>query len=152
MWILCTLLLLMMSFDIFICCFIRCLSADSWGVTIVLLLTHGLCSVMCPYSAQGFVCLTVECICCSPKPIQYNERMRPGQAQMICASFSPGGMFLAAGSADHHVRWVPCKCLLSCWRVVWYRQEFDVSCSNLLSALCTWAQSNVCLVIIHQIS
>ena len=30
--------------------------------------------------------------------------MRPGQAQMICASFSPGGMFLAAGSADHHVR------------------------------------------------
>lgn len=39
-----------------------------------------------------------------PKPIQYNERMRPGQAQMICASFSPGGMFLAAGSADHHVR------------------------------------------------
>jgi len=23
---------------------------------------------------------------------------------MICASFSPGGIFLAAGSADHHVR------------------------------------------------
>lgn len=44
--------------------------------------------------------------CYSSKPIQYNERMRPGQAQMICASFSPGGMFLAAGSADHHVRWV----------------------------------------------
>ncbi|XP_066999443.2 bromodomain and WD repeat-containing protein 3 [Anabrus simplex] len=39
-----------------------------------------------------------------PKPIQYNERMRPGHSQMICASFSPGGMFLAAGSADHHVR------------------------------------------------
>ncbi|XP_044740544.1 bromodomain and WD repeat-containing protein 3 isoform X3 [Chrysoperla carnea] len=38
------------------------------------------------------------------KPLQYHERMRPGQAQMICASFSPGGMFLAAGSADHHVR------------------------------------------------
>lgn len=38
------------------------------------------------------------------RPIQYNERMRPGQAQMICASFSPGGMFLAAGSGDHHVR------------------------------------------------
>lgn len=30
--------------------------------------------------------------------------MRPGQAQMICAAFSPGGAFLAAGSADHHVR------------------------------------------------
>lgn len=30
--------------------------------------------------------------------------MRPGQAQMICSSFSPGGTFLATGSADHHVR------------------------------------------------
>ncbi|XP_039288557.1 bromodomain and WD repeat-containing protein 3 isoform X2 [Nilaparvata lugens] len=38
------------------------------------------------------------------RALQYNERLRPGQAQMICASFSPGGMFLAAGSADHHVR------------------------------------------------
>ena len=28
----------------------------------------------------------------------------PGGAQMICASFSPGGLFLATGSADHHVR------------------------------------------------
>ena len=25
-------------------------------------------------------------------------------AQMICASFSPGGLFMATGSADHHVR------------------------------------------------
>lgn len=39
-----------------------------------------------------------------PKPIQYHEKMRPGQAQMICASFSSGGAFMAAGSADHHVR------------------------------------------------
>lgn len=30
--------------------------------------------------------------------------MRPGQAQMVCAAFSPGGHFLAAGSADHNVR------------------------------------------------
>lgn len=30
--------------------------------------------------------------------------MRPGGAQMICTSFSPGGTFLAAGSGDHHVR------------------------------------------------
>jgi hypothetical protein len=30
--------------------------------------------------------------------------MRPGGAQMICAAFSPGGLFLATGSADHHVR------------------------------------------------
>lgn len=40
----------------------------------------------------------------NPKPIQYHEKMRPGQAQIICASFSPGGVFLAAASADHHVR------------------------------------------------
>lgn len=38
------------------------------------------------------------------KPIQYLEKLRPGQAKMICASFSPGGVFLAAGSADNHVR------------------------------------------------
>ncbi|XP_031621174.1 bromodomain and WD repeat-containing protein 3 isoform X2 [Contarinia nasturtii] len=38
------------------------------------------------------------------KPTQYHEKMRPGQAQMIYAAFSPGGHFLAAGSADHNVR------------------------------------------------
>lgn len=38
------------------------------------------------------------------RPIQYHEKLRPGQAQMICAAFSPGGIFLAAGSADHFVR------------------------------------------------
>lgn len=38
------------------------------------------------------------------KPIQYLEKLRPGQAQMICAAFSAGGIFLAAGSADHFVR------------------------------------------------
>ncbi|CAH1970957.1 unnamed protein product [Acanthoscelides obtectus] len=37
-------------------------------------------------------------------PIVFQEKMRPGQAQMICSSFSPGGSFLACGSADHHVR------------------------------------------------
>lgn len=38
------------------------------------------------------------------KPIQYLEKLRPGQAKMICASFSSGGLFLASGSADNHVR------------------------------------------------
>ncbi|CAG9864164.1 unnamed protein product [Phyllotreta striolata] len=37
-------------------------------------------------------------------PVMYQEKLRPGQAQMICSSFSPGGTFLATGSADHHVR------------------------------------------------
>ncbi|XP_037956286.1 bromodomain and WD repeat-containing protein 3-like isoform X1 [Teleopsis dalmanni] len=40
----------------------------------------------------------------APKPTQFHEKLRPGQAQMMCTSFSPGGIFLAAGSADHHVR------------------------------------------------
>lgn len=37
-------------------------------------------------------------------PTRYHEKIRPGQAQMICASFSPGGIFFVVGSADHHVR------------------------------------------------
>nr|XP_022911448.1 bromodomain and WD repeat-containing protein 3 isoform X1 [Onthophagus taurus] len=37
-------------------------------------------------------------------PTIYHERIRPGQAKMICSSFSPGGNFLATGCADHHVR------------------------------------------------
>ena len=39
-----------------------------------------------------------------PEPTRYHEKMRPGGAQMICASFSFGGLFFATGSADHHVR------------------------------------------------
>ena len=39
-----------------------------------------------------------------PEPTRYHEKMRPGGAQMICAAFSPGGLFLATGSVDHHVR------------------------------------------------
>jgi bromodomain and WD repeat domain-containing protein 1/3 len=37
-------------------------------------------------------------------PTRYHEKIRPGQAQIICASFSPGGVFFCCGSADHHVR------------------------------------------------
>eukprot|EP00095_Tigriopus_kingsejongensis_P000510 maker-scaffold367_size194084-snap-gene-0.46 protein:Tk00510 transcript:maker-scaffold367_size194084-snap-gene-0.46-mRNA-1 annotation:"bromodomain and wd repeat-containing protein 3 isoform x1" len=39
-----------------------------------------------------------------PTPTRYHEKIRPGQAGMICASFSPGGLFFCVGSADHHVR------------------------------------------------
>ncbi|KAI8426696.1 hypothetical protein MSG28_014402 [Choristoneura fumiferana] len=38
------------------------------------------------------------------QPVQYMERMRPGACHMICAAWSAGGAFLAAGSQDHHVR------------------------------------------------
>ncbi|KAB7498071.1 Bromodomain and WD repeat-containing protein 3, partial [Armadillidium nasatum] len=40
----------------------------------------------------------------NPKPLKLNERVRPGHAQLICASFSTGGNFLAVGGADHFVR------------------------------------------------
>jgi bromodomain and WD repeat domain containing protein 1/3 len=45
-----------------------------------------------------------HCYSISSKPVQFMERMRPGASQMICAAWSPGGTFLASGSADHHVR------------------------------------------------
>ena len=38
------------------------------------------------------------------QPTRYHEKIRPGAAQMICASFSPGGVFFCVGSADHNVR------------------------------------------------
>lgn len=38
------------------------------------------------------------------KPTLYLERMRPGNAKMVCSAFSSGGLFMAAGSADNHVR------------------------------------------------
>ncbi|XP_036104418.1 PH-interacting protein isoform X4 [Molossus molossus] len=39
----------------------------------------------------------------SPRPAKFTERPRPG-VQMICSSFSAGGMFLATGSTDHIIR------------------------------------------------
>ena len=35
---------------------------------------------------------------------RYHEKIRPGPAQILCASFSQGGIFYVAGSADHHIR------------------------------------------------
>uniref|UniRef100_A0AAY4ESM1 Bromo domain-containing protein n=1 Tax=Denticeps clupeoides TaxID=299321 RepID=A0AAY4ESM1_9TELE len=39
----------------------------------------------------------------SDRPQKFTERPRPG-VQMVCSSFSPGGMFLATGSTDHVIR------------------------------------------------
>lgn len=39
----------------------------------------------------------------NPKPLKFTERNRAG-SQMVCSSFSPGGVFLATGSTDHVVR------------------------------------------------
>lgn len=42
--------------------------------------------------------------CFDDLPTRYHEKIRPGSTQMICASFSPGGVFFCVGSADHNVR------------------------------------------------
>uniref|UniRef100_A0A6Q2ZDP4 Bromo domain-containing protein n=1 Tax=Esox lucius TaxID=8010 RepID=A0A6Q2ZDP4_ESOLU len=48
--------------------------------------------------------LTRMCVCVSSQgPGKFTERSRPG-VQMICSSFSAGGMFLATGSTDHIIR------------------------------------------------
>ncbi|KAK3513530.1 hypothetical protein QTP70_016463 [Hemibagrus guttatus] len=39
----------------------------------------------------------------SDRPLKFTERPRPG-VQMVCSSFSPGGMFLATGSTDDVIR------------------------------------------------
>uniref|UniRef100_A0A673MSZ4 Bromo domain-containing protein n=1 Tax=Sinocyclocheilus rhinocerous TaxID=307959 RepID=A0A673MSZ4_9TELE len=44
-----------------------------------------------------FICV------CRQRPSKFIERPRPG-VQMICSSFSAGGMFLATGSTDHIIR------------------------------------------------
>merc|ERR1719295_299502 len=38
------------------------------------------------------------------QPTRYHEKSRPGKAKIICATFSPGGIFFCTGSADHNVR------------------------------------------------
>ena len=38
------------------------------------------------------------------KPLKFNERIRSGHSQLICASFSAGGTLFAMGGVDHHVR------------------------------------------------
>ncbi len=43
-------------------------------------------------------------------PTRYHEKIRPGQATMLCASFSPGGTFFCVGSADHNVRVYQMNC------------------------------------------
>ena len=41
---------------------------------------------------------------------RYHEKSRPGKAKIICATFSPGGIFFCTGSADHNVRVYQINC------------------------------------------
>ncbi|KAM5281188.1 bromodomain and WD repeat-containing protein 1 [Ctenodactylus gundi] len=56
--------------------------------------------------ADGTVCFwqwDLETLKFSPRPLKFTEKPRPG-VQMLCSSFSVGGMFLATGSTDHIIR------------------------------------------------
>ena len=44
------------------------------------------------------------------QPTRYHEKSRPGKAKIICATFSPGGIFFCTGSADHNVRVYQMNC------------------------------------------
>uniref|UniRef100_A0A8D0GIV0 Pleckstrin homology domain interacting protein n=1 Tax=Sphenodon punctatus TaxID=8508 RepID=A0A8D0GIV0_SPHPU len=55
-----------------------------------------------PYSNQSYLDW-MRASCLNPRPSKFTERPRPG-VQMICSSFSAGGMFLATGSTDHIIR------------------------------------------------
>ncbi|XP_067401337.1 bromodomain and WD repeat-containing protein 1-like [Emydura macquarii macquarii] len=56
--------------------------------------------------ADGTVCFwqwNVDSMKFSNRPVKFTEKPRPG-VQMLCSSFSVGGMFLATGSTDHVIR------------------------------------------------
>ncbi|XP_012586370.1 PREDICTED: bromodomain and WD repeat-containing protein 1, partial [Condylura cristata] len=56
--------------------------------------------------ADGTVCFwqwDQDSLKFSPRPLKFTEKPRPG-VQMLCSSFSVGGMFLATGSTDHVIR------------------------------------------------
>ncbi|MEE6467788.1 hypothetical protein FKM82_008071, partial [Ascaphus truei] len=56
--------------------------------------------------ADATVCFwqwDVETMKFNNRPLKFIERSRPG-VQMLCCSFSVGGMFLATGSTDHTIR------------------------------------------------
>lgn len=62
--------------------------------------------VLMSTGGDGCVCFWVWDVTTNtfnPKPHKFIERSRAG-AQMLCSSFSPGGVFLATGSADHVIR------------------------------------------------
>ncbi|POI36051.1 hypothetical protein CIB84_000195 [Bambusicola thoracicus] len=56
--------------------------------------------------ADGNVCFwqwDTDSMKFSNRPVKFTEKPRPG-VQMLCSSFSVGGMFLATGSTDHIIR------------------------------------------------
>ncbi|XP_066478380.1 bromodomain and WD repeat-containing protein 1 isoform X2 [Tiliqua scincoides] len=61
---------------------------------------------MASTGADGTVCFwqwDTNSMKFSNKPLKFTEKPRPG-VQMLCSSFSVGGMFMATGSTDHVIR------------------------------------------------
>ncbi|XP_072559297.1 PH-interacting protein [Paramormyrops kingsleyae] len=83
---------------------------DGHGASITSLQFSPLCNGARRYlsstGADGSICFwqwDARTLKFSPRPSKFTERPRPG-VQMICSSFSAGGMFLATGSTDHVIR------------------------------------------------
>ncbi|KAJ8409680.1 hypothetical protein AAFF_G00217390 [Aldrovandia affinis] len=83
---------------------------EGHGASITSLQFSPLCSGTKRYlsstGADGSICFwqwDARTLKFSQRPSKFTERPRPG-VQMICSSFSAGGMFLATGSTDHIIR------------------------------------------------
>ncbi|KAI1897649.1 hypothetical protein AGOR_G00085440 [Albula goreensis] len=83
---------------------------EGHGASITSLQFSPLCSGTRRYlsstGADGSICFwqwDARTLKFSQRPSKFTERPRPG-VQMICSSFSAGGMFLATGSTDHIIR------------------------------------------------
>ncbi|KAL4661021.1 PH-interacting protein [Arapaima gigas] len=83
---------------------------DGHGASITSLQFSPLCSgtkrFLSSTGADGSICFwqwDPRTMKFSSRPSKFTERPRPG-VQMICSSFSAGGMFLATGSTDHVIR------------------------------------------------
>ena len=59
------------------------------------------------------------------QPTRYHEKSRPGKAKIICATFSPGGVFFCTGSADHNVRVYQLNCIEGPQRIFENEQHDD---------------------------
>ncbi|XP_066526500.1 PH-interacting protein isoform X2 [Hoplias malabaricus] len=83
---------------------------EGHGASITSLQFSPLCSgnkrFLSSTGADGTICFwqwDARTLKFGPRPSKFTERPRPG-VQMICSSFSAGGMFLATGSTDHIIR------------------------------------------------
>ncbi|XP_064008608.1 bromodomain and WD repeat-containing protein 1 [Pogoniulus pusillus] len=69
-------------------------------------MVRGSMRYMVSTGADGTVCFwqwDADSMKFNNRPVKFTEKPRPG-VQMLCSSFSVGGMFLATGSTDHVIR------------------------------------------------